>query len=146
MPAIDKWPDIIQWIAGFGVLVGGAIAGFFGTKIAGRKSPLPDDDRAQVREEERQRIEQARLDERKRVELESQITEARIMAAIMAGLRDNRSEFYKAFEKYHNEQQEENGRVDDKISRLDDRVRTAENHLTGMRADVESLKARRPRQ
>lgn len=125
MPGIDKWPDIIQWVAGIGVLVGGALAGFFGTKIAGRKSP--DDDRAQARE-----------DERERVELKSQAMEGRLKVAFEEGQKETRREFYKTFEKYHND-------LDEKIGAIDDRVRLTENQVAGMRADVEGLKARRPR-
>lgn len=131
MPDIAKWTDFVQWIALAVGAVAGALAGIFGTR---RGRPVDDD-----RGDERQRIvEQARLDERQRVQLESQVAEARIKSEL-------RSEFYKTFEKYHNDQEEESGRLRDKIERMVDNTHDLKNTMTGLQAEVEALKARRPR-
>ncbi len=87
MPDIAKWSEIWQWLAGVGTVVGGIIAGFLGHRIVGKRR-ADDDPRGQLRE-----------DERRRVELESQVADNKVREDFQAALGATRKSFFDEFAK-----------------------------------------------
>ncbi len=123
----DKWPAPIQWLLGIGVVLGGFVSAWFGSR-ASRNAPI-EDSRSQIREEERQRIERARIEERERVELQAKVREDSIRRDFADAISAARKSFYDEFR-----------RIDDEFThkheQLDERLRKTET-------EVEVLKAAR---
>lgn len=110
----DKWPASLQWLIGLGVFLGGIIASWYGVVVSKTRPP---EYAPQVREDERQRIEQARIAERERVELQAKVNEDRIRRDFELAIAAARQSF------------------DDELQRIDERLRKAETSVEVLKSN-----------
>jgi len=126
----------------------GITLGWLGYKKRPRASP-PDDDEQEMRERlrilEAERVETMTRAMEDRIVAKIELTDERQSLALELGLKANRTLYFEAFEKYHNDREDRDGKMMDKMDGIDRCVRRLETEFAAQRADVDALKSgRRP--